>query len=543
MYGIGSFITKSARFFPDRLAVGDIAGALTYAQLNGLVNRIANYMLGIGLKKGSRLGFICDNCKEFAMLWLATQKIGVVAVLLNYRATSEELSRDVRRSGCEALFFSPKLKSILSLRDICGSGVRYFISFCDDEADGHISLDNMCQSADGNEPEVDIEEMDYSTILYTSGSTGLSKGVIRTHRMVLEYAMQMAAEHEYYKTEPICILSHSPLFHTGGLSMLMKAIVLSGTYIGINGVNPETVVKLIEKYRVTQLFLVPPVNIMRISSSEAARDRDISSVNCVWATGGKLSKEYVLEMLRLFPGARIKTSYGATEFCCACSISFCCTPQELEDSPDFIESVGYIGQFVDLRIVGEDGEDVSTGESGEVWVSSPFVMLGYLDDAEETAKALTNGWYHTGDIFRMDEKGLLYFVDRKSAMIKTGGENVFPNEVESVMRGCPALADCAVIGIPDSKWGEAVAAAVVPRDECFDMNEIVNYARDNLAGYRKPRYYLVLKDLPRTASGKIDRRVLLDEEKYKFKDVKEIYSAQKQQKNVKGNESNFFHCS
>ena len=139
--------------------------------------------------------------------------------------------------------------------------------------------------------------------------------------MVMAYAMQMAAEHEYYKTESICILSHSPLFHTGGLSMLMKSLALNGSYIGVNHLDPETYGSLIEKYKVTQLFLVPPVNIMRFADSDTIRKHDLSSVNFIWATGGKLSKDYVLAMLDLFPGARIKTSYGGTEFCAACSIS------------------------------------------------------------------------------------------------------------------------------------------------------------------------------------------------------------------------------
>lgn len=521
MYGIGGLVTKGARFFPDRLAVADEYGALSYAQLNDRINRIASYLMNLGMEKGSRIGFVCDNCKEFAELWLAVQKIGVVAVLLNYRATTEELSRDIRRSHCQAIFYSPKWKNIISRRDISGSDVRYLISFGDDTLDGHISLDYMCEVSEAEEPDVYISETDISTILYTSGSTGLSKGVIRTQRMIYEYAMQMAAEHEYYKTDEICILSHSPLFHTGGLSMLLKAMALSGSYVGINGVKADVVAELIEKYRVTQLFLVPPVNIMRLQGEEI-KAHDVSSVNFIWATGGKLSLEYVLTMMELFPGVRIKTSYGGTEFCAACSISFQMTPAEVKADPGFLESAGTIGQFVDLRLVDENGKDVKLGENGEAWVSSPFVMLGYLDAPEETEVVLRDGWYHTGDIFRMDENGLLYFVDRLSAMIKTGGENVFPNEVESVMRRCPGVMDCAVVGMPDPKWEEAVAAAIVPDSGSIDLKDVVKFARANLAGYRKPLYYSVVDELPKTASGKTDRKQLLDNSKYHFIHIDDI---------------------
>ena len=178
MYGIGSLLTRAARAYPDRMAVADVTHSLSYSELNDRVNRIANFLWSIGLTKGSRIGFICDNCVEFAELWLATQKIGVVAVLLNYRAKKEEIARDVRRSNCNALFYSPKWKESISLRNISDSDVRYLISFGDSTIDGHINLDYICSVSDNTEPNVKIKETNFSTILYTSGSTGLSLSLI-----------------------------------------------------------------------------------------------------------------------------------------------------------------------------------------------------------------------------------------------------------------------------------------------------------------------------------------------------------------------------
>lgn len=522
MYGIANLLVKNARFFPERMAVADVNAELTYRELNEHVNKIANYFQETGLTKGHRVGFVCDNCIQFAELWLATQKIGVVAVFLNFRATRAELSRDVRRSHCEALFYSPKWKDIISRRDLVGSDVKHLISFGDGSIDGHIGLEYIYENVPADEPEVEISETDWSTILFTSGSTGLSKGVVRTHRMIFEYAMQMAAEHEFYKTDRVSILSHSPLFHTGGLSMLMKALALCGSYVGINGIEADTIGSLIEKYSITQLFFVPPVNIMRLAASETFGKYDTSSVNFIWATGGKLSLEYVLAMIELFPGVRIKTSYGGTEFCAACSISFRMTADEVRADPGFLESAGYIGQFADVRLVDDEGRDVAPGEMGEVWVKAPFVMLEYLDSPEDTAEVFENGWYKTGDVFSMDEKGLMYFSDRKSAMIKTGGENVYPNEVESVLRKHPHIVDCAVVAQPDPKWTEAVAAAIVPDSPDIDLLDVIEFAKNNLAGYRKPQYYCVVEDLPRTASAKIDRRALLDKSKYTFRNLKSI---------------------
>lgn len=522
MQGIGCLLSKAARFYPNRIAIADKYGEITYKELNDRCNRIANALLSMGLKKGNRVGFVCDNCNEFSEFWLAVQKAGLVSVLLNYRMTKEELSRDIRRSGCKVLFYAPKWIDIIAGRDPSESGLLFHITFGEIILDGHMNLDELRVFDDSTDPWLDVDETDYSTILYTSGSTGLSKGVVRTHRMIYSYAMQMAAEHEFYKTEIITILSHSPLFHTGGLSMLLKSLALCGTYIGVNGIDTAEISQLIEKYTVTQLFLVPPVNIMRLYADSSVRKRDLSSVNFIWATGGKMSVEYVLAMIELFPGSIIKTSYGATEFCAACSISHKLTPDKVVANPEIHESVGYIGQFIDARVVGDDGMDVPVGEPGELWVSSPFVMLGYLDEPKETNDVLIDGWYHTGDIFRIDEEGLFYFLDRKSAMIKTGGENVYPTEVESTLRAHPDILDCAVVGLLDYKWGEAVAAAIVPKTENLNLNEIIQYSREKLAGFKKPLYYTVLSELPRTASGKIDRGALLNQSEYSFTSIEEL---------------------
>ena len=522
MYGINGLLVKAARFFPDRNALIDIHSEVTYRELNDKVNCIANGLLELGYKKGERIGFICDNCNEFAEMWLATQRAGLVAVFLNYRLTRAELSRDIRRSGCNAIFYAPKWKETILSGNTSDTLIRNIFSFGYDIPDGHICIDKLALESPCCEVDIGILPSDWSTILYTSGSTGLSKGVVRTHEIIYNYAVQMAAENEFYKTDEIRLLSHSPLFHTGGLSMLMKTIALCGTYIGINGIEPKLVAGLIEKYRVNQLFFVPPVNIMRLLGDKDIRKYDLTSVRHIWATGGKLSLQYVDAMLELFPGTMIKTSYGGTEFCAACSMCLELDRSRLYEDPSLFDSAGYIGQLVDARIVDEDGNDVAPGMSGELWVSSPFVMLEYLDDPEETAKVLTNGWYHTGDIFRIDERGLFFFLDRKSAMIKPGGENVFPSEVESVLRSHPGIVDCAVIGIADPKWGEAVAAAILPKNGEIDLNDVISYAKNHLAGFKKPLYYTVLDEMPLTASGKVDRRALLNFDKYKFKSIEQI---------------------
>ena len=522
MYGIGMFMNRNAHLYPDRLALVDETSELTYAQLHTSVNRLANHLQQLRLEKGDRIGFLCDNCNQFVQMWLAAQKLGVVTVLLNYRLKPQELARDLRRSRCKALLYTSKIRENVLLGLTEETPLKIIFTFGPGPLpQGHLDIDALCAVGDDSQIDADIQPGDWSTILYTSGSTGLPKGVVRTHRMIVEYAMQMAAEEEAYKTKHLSTISHSPLFHTGGLSMLMKMLVLGGTYVGVNGVYPVQIAALVQRYRINQVFFVPPANIMRFVGVPELGDYDLSTVEQVWATGGKLSPEYALAILDTFPNATLKTSYGASEFCAACSIRFDAPRTLLETDPGIFEGAGYIGSFVDLKLVDEQGQEVPDGELGEALVSSPFVMEGYLDDPEETAKVLTNGWYRTGDIFQK-KNGIYYFVDRRSAMIKTGGENVYPTEVECILRNHPDVMDCAVVGLPDSKWGEAIAAAVVCEPGKTVTPEILTaYCRENVASYKKPVYYLFLPELPMTASGKIDRKALLDGEKYPFRHIKE----------------------
>ena len=515
MYGISALLTRAARFFPDKIAIADIRGGIKYSQLEEKVNVLCNSLLKLGLRKGDRIGFVSHNCNEFIILWLAAQRIGCVTVLYNYRATREERIRDINRAKCKAVFFG--IGDVLD--EPLGNNtpeVKIFFTYKTAVEGAHLIEELIADENSSNPPKISILPDEVSTILFTSGSTGISKGVVRTHRIMLEYTMQLAAEHEFYKTEDFIVLSHSPLFHTVGLSMLMKSLALMGTYIGVNGVHPDEYKKLIDEYSVNHLFFVPPVNVMRLRQTDDFSQNVYPTIKHIWGTGGQLSAQHIRALADLFPEAYLKTSYGGTELCCACSICFDEKLKNLKLDRKNLKSVGYVTMFSDVKLVDDEGNEVETDEAGELIISSPLLMREYLDMPEQTQSVLRDGWYYTGDIFTKDRDGLFYLVGRKSSMIKTGGENVFPAEVESVLRECPGLKDCCVIGLQDEKWGEAIAAAIVPENKDLRIEDVIEFTNKMIAGFRKPRYYAIIDALPLTGSGKTDRNALRDTSEYQF---------------------------
>ena len=275
----------------------------------------------------------------------------------------------------------------------------------------------------------------------------------------------------------------------------------------------------IEKYHVTMMLMVPPLLYMRLYDSGLWKKYDTSSLREAQFTGGKCSMDYVHKIFTMFPNCKLRPSYGSTEVCASCSAVL--SREEFERRPELCKTVGRINANCEMKLVDNDGKEVPVGEVGEGLVRSPAVFRGYIKNEELNARVLRDGWFHTEDLLRRDEEGFYYLVDRKKDMIKTGGENVYAQEVEDVLRNHPSIFDCALIGVDDDRFGEAVAAAIVLNPGCtLSDEELIAYCRANLPSYKKPRYVAFVDELPHNVTGKIQKSVLRENADKLFRPVR-----------------------
>lgn len=519
MFQFGHFLLRNANVNPDRLALVCQDEAYTWMELNQKVNKLANSMTDIGIKKGDRVAFMFRNCPETILVFLATQKIGATAVPINTHFLPGEIARIMEVVDCKvAAFGADFADTIHSANDIYGKLEVLVALNC--KSQGEYDLNELIENGSEAESQVYLSEDDDSVIIFTSGTTGTSKAVLRTQGMMREYGLMLAIENDNCH-KPEIALTHCPFFHTACMSILIKMMALCGTFVLVSKVDAQYIFSKIEQYKVTQMLMVPPLLYMRLHESGLWKKYDVSSLREAQFTGGKSGIDQVRKIFEMFPGGKIRPSYGSTEMCAACSAVL---PQEvLEANHELIKTVGRINANCELKLVDNEGNEVPTGEVGEAIVRSSMVFKGYIKNEELNKKVFTNGWFHTEDLMRRDNAGFYYLVDRKKDMIKTGGENVYAQEVEDVLRSHPCIFDCALIGVEDDRFGEAVAAAIILNDGAvLEDEELILYCRQTLSSYKKPRYVAYVTELPHNVTGKIQKSVLRDQADKLFRPIKGI---------------------
>jgi long-chain acyl-CoA synthetase len=490
--------------YPDRLAFSCYGKEYTWNELNHEVNRISNSLKSLGINKGDRVAYMFRNCAETVLCFLATQKIGATALPINTHFLSGEISRIMDVTECKAVLFDGDFADTIREAAKIYGKIKLLVTTGEPQYGEH-KFDELLTGSD-TEAQVELSEDDESIIILTSGTTGTSKATVRTQKMMREYGQMLAIENDNSHV-PEVALTHCPFFHTACLSILVKMLALCGTFVMVNKVDPEFVFDQLEKYKVTQILVVPPLIYMRLYESGLWKGRDLSSLREAQFTGGKCSKDYILKICEMFPNAKLRASYGSTETCAPCSIV--ASKEELLSHPERMTSVGHINANCELRIVDEHMNDVAVGQVGEAIVRSPMLFKGYLKNEELNKSVFTDGWFHTQDLMRRDEYGYYYLVDRIKDMIKSGGENVYAQEVEDVLRNHPAILDCAVIGVPDPKFEEAVAAAIVLRAGAeLSDEDLLAYCRSTLPSYKKPRYVAYMDELPHNVTGKVQKSAL-----------------------------------
>jgi long-chain acyl-CoA synthetase len=482
-------LRRAVRVAPRAEAVRFEDVALTYAQTWERCRRLVGALRGLGVERGDRVAVVAQNSHRYLELYQAVPGAGFVLVALNHRHADAELRYALEDSGARVLFAGRSI-----------DGLPASVEHVVDAGEGHEALIAGAEPADFPD---DVSEDDLAGIFYTGGTTGGAKGVMLRHRALVSNAMHLQVALPF---EPeTCFLLVAPMFHLAGTIAVLASVWHGARQVVMRAFDAGAVLDLVESERVTATQVVPSM-LAAMCDEQLERPRDVSSLAFLTFGGAPSATETLRRARRAFPGAELMTMYGATE-----TAPLVTTLRHVErriDAPQ-VRSCGRPTVGVEARIVEpSERTPVAVGEVGEVVVRGPNVMLGYWNKPEQTAAALVDGWYHTGDLGRLDDEGYLYLVDRAKDMIVSGGENVYSTEVEDVLYRHPAVAEAAVFGIPDARWGEAVHAVVVPRSS-VTAEELIAHCRDAIAGYKVPKR-IELRDepLPKSGAGKLLKREL-----------------------------------
>jgi fatty-acyl-CoA synthase len=505
---VAEALAVHARLTPRRLAARDSRRSLTYARLDERVSRLANAFGGLGLAQGDRVAIYAHNCLEWIELYAACARSGVVAVPVNFRLTGPEVRYLLEDSGAAALFAGVDLLDVAAI-SARGTAVRpgAMVQIGGDRAAaGFRAYEDLVAAGSPAAPAARVLPEDPWTVMYTSGTTGKPKGAVRSHQSYALFYLLNAVEFGFGRED--VGLAVMPLCH---VNSVFYGFVF--TYLGAavsvydrRSFDPEHLLGVLAEERITFTSLVPTHYVMMLDLPAAVRARhDLSCVEKLLVSSAPARRETKLAIMESFPRSRLFEAYGSTE---AGLVTLLRPEQQFE-------KLGSIGREIigidRLRLLDPEGREVPDGAVGELFTRTPTSFDRYWNRADATARAFHDGYCTAGDMARRDADGFYTLVDRKSNLIITGGEKVYPSEVEQVLARHPDVQDVAVIGTPDAKWGEAVTAVIVPRASREpSSSDVVEWARRELAGYKCPRSVRLIREdeMPRTATGKILHRVL-----------------------------------
>ncbi|GDY31551.1 acyl-CoA synthetase [Gandjariella thermophila] len=489
--GIGSWPARRARKTPGRTAVMYGEDRHTYADLDLRVRRLAHALRGLGVRRGDRVAYLGANHPAFLETLFAAGTLGAVFVPLNIRLAGPELAHCLADSGAEVLVHAPDQAEAAA---VSPGTMRHRIPLA-----GSGGYEELIAAAPAGPIDEPVGLDDPCMIMYTSGTTGRPKGAVLSHGNIIWNSINVLVDIDLAADEVTLVVA--PLFHTAGLNMTcLPTLLKGGTVVLVPAFDPVRVLDLIERHRVTYMFGVPTMyDAMAACPRWAAADlSSLRQVNC----GGSPVPPTTIRTY-LDRGLAFSQGYGMTE----------ASPGVLylarENSATKAGTAGVPHFFTDVRVVDAAMRDVAPGEKGEVLVSGPNVMRGYWNRPDDTARALDGGWFRSGDVATVDEDGFVSIVDRMKDMIISGGENVYPAEVEAVIHEHPDVAECAVIGVPDERWGEVGRAVVVAMPGTAPSEaDILSFLAGRLARYKVPKSVVFATELPRNPSGKLLKKSL-----------------------------------
>lgn len=492
-------VARAAFDWPSKEAVIFEDRTWNYSSFNGAVSETAAVLRNAGIERGERVVILGQNSDEYVILCMATARIGAVAVLLNYRLSYGELEYLITDSDPVAIVFDEEYASVAQqlqglVRHLKLAAVLY------SESDNPDSLSALRRAHTGDvvvDEQMDANDLD--RIIYTSGTTSHPKGVMLTHGNAEWNLMTMVLEGCNQTDERTLLFA--PLYHIGAQELPgMRVFAVGGTMVIMRKFDARGVLEAIDQYGITGMVMVSTmVHIMRDLPDRLSFDTSTLR----WVVFGQVPENMLDELKVIFPNALLKNSYGLTE---ACSMASAVTGDLQAKYP---LSPGRVVATLEMEIVDDNDNVLPRGSVGEVVLRGPKIMSGYWRKPEATEEAFRNGWFHTGDMGYLDDQGLLYVVDRKKDMIRTGGENVSSQEVERVIYETGAVAEVAVVPKPDEKWGEIIRAVVVVRPgETLTAAQVIDHCRSHLASFKVPKLVEFRDELPRNPSGKILKREL-----------------------------------
>jgi acyl-CoA synthetase (AMP-forming)/AMP-acid ligase II len=508
---LGEILARNARREPGRTALVFEDRSLTFAELDTRVNRLANALADCGVGRGDKVAVLMYNGIEVVESFFAAQKLGACPVPVNFRLATSEVAYILEDSDAVAVLTDGQLTQLALDATRTLDAVR-FVATTGEVLPGSRSYEELVTAGTETPPDADVQESDLAFLMYTSGTTGRPKGAMLSHQNLVMNTINWTIEMEARPGD--VWLSGLPLFHIGGVNGLLPFIYLAGTCVITPSTHfdPLESLRLLEKHAATMCYFVP-TQWQQICSLPEASEIDSSVLRrALW--GASQAPPSTLELLvRTFPSVGIVNAFGQTEM----SSNTCFL--KADDAVRKMGSVGLPAVNVEVRIVDDEGHDVPVGEVGEIVYRGPTVMVGYYKQPEATRDAFRGGWFHSGDLVRQDDEGFIYVVDRVKDMIISGGENIYPAEVERAVERHPSVQEVAVVGVPHPRWVETPVAVVVPKEgERPDPQEVVAFLKEDLASYKKPGAVVYVDELPRNASGKILKRELRDAYADLFKD-------------------------
>jgi len=496
---LGDWIRKWSELLPHKVAIIDRDRAICYRELNERCNRAAHFLLKESIKIGDRVGVLMYNCHEFMEVYFALAKVGAICVPLNWRMAPPEIANIMKDCEPTVLFFHDEfLDTAAFLKNNMGF-IKSFVSLGKENVPWALNYEEI-DKAPSTEPE-GFDELDAENphlILYTSGTTGFPKGAVLSSRKTFYNALN--ANIFYGLTSDDVFLVSRPLFHSGGLLVDSTPVFYKGgTVLYKRRFSPQEYVEAITKYHVT--IIETSATFLNFILDKCDLDTyNLNSLKACYTGGERVPETLLREYHRR--GIRLSQIFGMTETSIVTWLP----------TDDAVRKAGSVGRPVfhgEIRVVGSHNQEVKPGEIGEILVKGPILMSGYWNRPELNQEVMKDGWFHTGDLATVDDEGFLYIVDRRTDMYISGGENIYPAQIEKLLLTHPKIFDVAVYGVPDEKWGEVGKASIVLKAaQGMSSQEVVKFLEGKIGKFKIPAYVEFVESLPRTASGKIQRYLL-----------------------------------